>query len=290
MHCEKNIAENIMKTIFGEKDTLGVRLDMKEAGIRKHLWPVRGKKHGSVILPRSSYVLTEEERKVFVDQLRSLRTPSKYVGQLKKRVNTDGQIKGLKSHDYHVLLQQVLPLCVRTTLAKEVRTAIIMLSRVFRRICAKTIDPKAIEDMRSEAVIALCMLEKEFPPSFFDIMSHLVLHLVEEVEICGPVHTRWMYPIERYLKTLKAYVRNRDKPEGSMASGYAIVEALGFCTEYMQEYTTTARRVWDDKEDPAMYDEILEGNERTRYLSPNLRGWIHEFVVTNAAPLEDWRR
>jgi hypothetical protein len=75
-----------------------------------------------------------------------------------------------------------------------------------------------------------------------------------------------------------------------MASGYAIVEALGFCTEYMQEYTTTTRRVWDDKEDPAMYDEILEGNERTRYLSPNLRGWIHEFVVTNAAPLEDWRR
>jgi hypothetical protein len=37
-----------------------------------------------------------------------------------------------------------------------------------------------------------------------------------------------------------------------MAEGYAIVEALGFCTEYMQEYTTTARRVWDDKEDPAI--------------------------------------
>lgn len=277
-------------TIFGEKDTVGVRLDMEEAGIRKHLWPVNGRKHGSVILPRSSYVLTKEERQVFINQLRSLRTPSKYVGQLKKRVNADGQIKGLKSHDYHVLLQQVLPLCVRTSLAKDVRIAIIMLSRVFRRICAKTIDPKAVEDMRSEVVIALCMLEKEFPPSFFDIMSHLVLHIVEEVEICGPVHTRWMYPIERHMKTLKAYVRNRDKPEGSMAEGYTIVQALGFCTEYMQEYTTTSRRVWDDKEDPSMYDEILEGNDRPRYLTPNLRGWIHEFVLTNAAPLEDWRR
>ena len=62
MHCEKNITENIMKTIFGEKDTLGARLDMKEAGIRKHLWPVQGVKPGSVILPRSSYVLTKEER------------------------------------------------------------------------------------------------------------------------------------------------------------------------------------------------------------------------------------
>ena len=178
-----------MKTIFGEKDTLGACLDMKEAGIRKHLWPVRGVKPGSVILPQSSYVLTKEERQVFVDQVRSLRTPTQYVGQLKKRVNMDGQIKGLKSHDYHVLLQQVLPLCVCTTIAKEVRTAIIMLSCVFRRICAKSIDSKAIEEMRCEAAIALCMLEKEFPPSFFDIMSHLVMHLVEEVEICGPVHT-----------------------------------------------------------------------------------------------------
>ena len=104
MHCEKNIAENIMKTIFGKKDTVGVRLNMKEAGIRRHLWPVSGRKQGCVILPRSSYVLTEEEREVFVDQLRSLQTPSKHVGSLKKRVNPDGLIKGLKSHDYHVLL------------------------------------------------------------------------------------------------------------------------------------------------------------------------------------------
>ena len=118
----------------------------------------------------------------------------------------DGQIKGLKSHDYHVLLQQVLPLCVCTTMAKEVWTTIIMLSRVFKRICPKSIDPKAMKEMSCEAAIALCMLEKEFPPSFFDIMSHLIMHLMEEVEICGPVHTRWMYPIERYLKILKGYV------------------------------------------------------------------------------------
>ena len=75
-----------------------------------------------------------------------------------------------------------------------------------------------------------------------------------------------------------------------MAEGYAVVEALGFCTEYMQEYRTTTRRVWDDKEDPSMYDEILEGSERARRLSPDLQHWIHEFVVNNAAPLEDWRR
>ena len=168
---------------------------MKEAGVRKHLWSVKGKKPGYVILPRSSFILTKEKRDVFVEQVRALRTPTHYVGQLKKRVNVDGHIKGLKSHDYHVFMQQVLPLCVRCTMAKEDRTSIIMLSCVFKMVCAKSIDPADIEEMKGKAAIALCMLEKEFSPSFFYIMSCLVVHLVEEVEICGPVHICWMYPI-----------------------------------------------------------------------------------------------
>ncbi len=61
-------------------------------------------------------------------------------------------------------------------------------------------------------------------------MTHLLVHLVEELEICGLVHMHWMYPMEFYTKTLKGYVRNKARPEGSMAKGYAIEEALGFCT------------------------------------------------------------
>jgi len=45
-----------------------------------------------------------------------------------------------------------------------------------------------------------------------------------------------------------------------MAKGYVVVEALSFCTKYMQEYTMTTQRVWDDKDDPSMYDKILEGS------------------------------
>ena len=37
MHCEKNVCENIMKTMFGEKDTATVRNDMREVNIRPNL-------------------------------------------------------------------------------------------------------------------------------------------------------------------------------------------------------------------------------------------------------------
>ena len=59
--------------------------------------------------------------------------------------------------------------------------------------------------------------QKTFSPAFFDVMKHLLVHLVEELDICGPVHVRWMYPMEKYLKALNGYVRNRAKLEASMA-------------------------------------------------------------------------
>jgi hypothetical protein len=63
-----------------------------------------------------------------------------------------------------------------------------------------------------------------------DVMSHLMIHLVEELYICGLVHCRWMYPIEHHLKSLKDYVRTYARPEASMAERYAMSETLDYCT------------------------------------------------------------
>jgi hypothetical protein len=49
---------------------------------------------------------------------------------------------------------------------------------------------------------------------------------------------RWMYPIERYLRTLKGYVRNKAHPEGSMAEGYISEECLTFCSRFLQDVDT----------------------------------------------------
>ena len=73
------------------------------------------------------------------------------------------------------------------------------------------------EQLTSDSAETMCMVEKEMPPSFFDIMAHLPHHLVEELFLCGLVYTHWMYPFEYYFKTLKGYVRNLAKPEGSIA-------------------------------------------------------------------------
>jgi hypothetical protein len=48
-----------------------------------------------------------------------------------------------------------------------------------------------------------------------------------------------MYPIERRLWTLKNFVRNRAKTEGSIVEEYVASDTLTFCSRYMEDMDTT---------------------------------------------------
>jgi hypothetical protein len=187
-------------------------------------------------------------------------------------------------------LPQVLPLALWNSLTEEVRKAVMKVSRVYRRLCAREIVLAERDSDMADAAEALCLLEKVFPPTFMDIMSHLMIHLVEELYVCRPVHCRWMYPVEQYRKILKDYVRTYARPEASMVEGYVMSETLGYCTEYMQRFQGTSRRVWDDKKEQFMNDEMVQGSGWARPLSDELRAWLHDFVINNSVVLKDWRQ
>ena len=100
-----------------------------------------------------------------------------------------------------------------------------------------------LEKMETDIITILCKLEMIFPPTFFNIMVHLVLHLPKEAILGGPVHFRWMYPIERSMGVYKQYVRNRACPEGSIAEAYVVNEALTFCSMYLRGVETRFNRL-----------------------------------------------
>ena len=132
----------------------------------------------------------------------------------------DLKLVGLKSHDCHILMQQLLPVALRGILPKKVREVLTRLCLFFNAICSKVIDPQKLKELENEAVIILCQQEMYFPPSFFDIIVHLIVHLVREIKLCGYVYLRRMYPFERYMKILKGYVKNPHRPEASIVERY----------------------------------------------------------------------
>ncbi len=80
--------------------------------------------------------------------------------------------------------------------------------KVSKNICSKLWNPLDFQPLQLDVSISLTFVEMHFPPSFFDIMTHFMYHLMDKLDMCGLVVTRWMYPIERYMKTLKLYVHN----------------------------------------------------------------------------------
>jgi hypothetical protein len=58
-----------------------------------------------------------------------------------------------------------------------------------------------MEKLEKEIPVLLCKLEKIFPHGFFNLMQHLLIHIPYEANVGGPVQYRWMYHIERKLKT-----------------------------------------------------------------------------------------
>lgn len=242
MHVERNVAANVVKHLFGEKDTAAVRRDMEQAQKFEHLWLEEERVSTHYLQPRALYVFTDFERRAFVDMVSRTKTPSGYCASLQRHVNQE-KFSGMKSHDYHVLIQDVLPTGICNSLHKGPRKAIIRLGQLFKRICTKVLVEAEIPDVKKHAAETLCLFEVWFPPGFFDVMSHLVIHLVEELAIGGPVHACWCYSIEHYMGHLAKYLCNKGKPEACMAQGYAADEALGFCTEYFDLYPHSTRRM-----------------------------------------------
>ena len=62
----------------------------------------------------------------------------------------------------------------------------------------------------------MCEMQKYLPPGFFNAQENYLIHQVEEIELCGPVHTRSMWMVERHLKSLKYFVRQRARSKGSI--------------------------------------------------------------------------
>lgn len=57
-----------------------------------------------------------------------------------------------------------------------------------------------------------------------DLQVHLIIHLVDEVELAGIVSMRWIFFFERYMKNLKIYVQQKAHLEGCMDEGYVLNE------------------------------------------------------------------
>ena len=139
----------------------------------------------------------------------------------------------MKSHDCHVLMTSVLPIAIRNVLPVKVHETVMSLCFFFDAIEQKVIDDKLLTALDRRLHETLCLMEAFFLPTFFDIMVHLTVHLVQEIHYLGPSYLHQMFPYERYMGILKSFVNNRKYPEGNIISRYGTEEAVEWSMTYL---------------------------------------------------------
>ncbi|GJX93403.1 hypothetical protein Tco_0347989 [Tanacetum coccineum] len=252
MHIEKNVLEAILNTLLmndKSKDTAKARQDLKRLGIQSGLW-LGQTKNGKCSKPQAAYSFTPENKKKFCQFIKGVKLPDEFGSNFKHKVtNNDTNIMSLKSHDCHIMMKRLLPYKLQQYFPDEVAKPIIKLCSFFKQICSATLMEADTLKAQSKVIDILRNLKLIYPPAFFDIMIHLVIHLPLEALEGGHIRPRWMFPFKRFMKKLKGYVQNKSKLEGLIAEGYVAEEALTFSSYYFRDVTTKLNRL-DRNVDP----------------------------------------
>ena len=78
----------------------------------------------------------------------------------------DLKLVGMKSHDHHVLMQQLLPIAIRGVMRDDVRSTITRLCIFFNNVCSKVVDSGQLDELEKEGALILSQLEMHFPLHF----------------------------------------------------------------------------------------------------------------------------
>ncbi len=204
MHIEGNVGKSLIAHLYGEREK-NFREACQEMERHPDVWVVVDPVTQEEVNPQAPWVFTRAQKREFCQRIGDMKFLTGYGANLRKAFGMEESEKWpryLKTHDYHRLLQHVLPVAIIGLGSEELEDAIWSLGKLLRWVCAKEIHEVEIPTMKILAAEVVCKLEKALPPSFFDCQVHLLVHLVEEVAIAGPVHCRWMYWLEQYMSVL----------------------------------------------------------------------------------------
>ena len=99
-------------------------------------------------MPHGCFHMNASENDGFLLVLKDVRVPDGYSSNISRCIKLkEYKISEMKSHDNHILMQQLFPLAIHGSLSPEVSRPLIGLSCFFREICSKVLD---VDELRTQ--------------------------------------------------------------------------------------------------------------------------------------------
>ena len=120
--------------------------------------------------------------------MEGLRFPDGISSNLRRCVDfKNGKLSGMKSHDCHIIMENLLPVMFKELLPLKVWKVVTELNMFYKELCSTTLKVERLRKLEVDIPILLSKLEKIFPPGFFNVMEHLPVHLPFEARLRAPV-------------------------------------------------------------------------------------------------------
>jgi hypothetical protein len=161
MHQERNMGERIINTCLNIPDKTKynpkARKDLALICSQPTLELGENEKK-----PRAPYSLKPKRKKQLMKWLKNLKFLDGYATGFRRSVNLrTSKFSGLKSHDYHIIMEILLPVMFHGFVKNEVWKALEELSYFYRHLCAKEIKKEMIEKLEQQIPVFVCKLEKK---------------------------------------------------------------------------------------------------------------------------------
>ncbi|KAK9997254.1 hypothetical protein SO802_021940 [Lithocarpus litseifolius] len=154
--------DNIIGTLLNldgiTNDNLKGHQDLKDMGIRSelHLEKVG---NDQTRMPHAFYHMNASENDGCLHVLKDVRVLDGYSSNISCCVKLkEREIREMKSHDNHILMQQLFPIAIRGSLPPEMSRPLIDLSCFFREICSKVLNVKELGALGKRIAVTLCEL------------------------------------------------------------------------------------------------------------------------------------
>jgi hypothetical protein len=136
----------------------------------------------------SCYTLSKQEKMSLCNCLHGIKVLTGYSCNVSRMVNMETlKVHFKKSHDCHILMGQLLAIAIRGILPVKARDMIMMLCSFFNAISQKVVDPMKLTKLQDDLILMMCNLKTIFPPSFFGLKPHLLVHIVHEMKYLSPM-------------------------------------------------------------------------------------------------------
>jgi hypothetical protein len=118
-----------------------------------------------------------------------MKVSTKFSSNIKSLVSMkDLTLTSFNAHDCHIVLTVFLPIVIRAIGPEYMKMVITRLGYFFNFITQKFINEAELPGLKQFIAETLCQLEMCFLTSFFDIMPHLMMHMVDQIQELGLVY------------------------------------------------------------------------------------------------------